>query len=306
AARRTARDLCSARSRSPARQALCRLPVAAETHPHPQEAGKTTAPQRLTPTMTNPRPLRIVFAGTPVFAALHLQALLDWGGGEVIGVYTQPDRPAGRGKQLAASPVKQLALAHSLPVFQPPSLRSAEAQAELKALGADLMVVVAYGLILPKTVLETPRLGCINVHASILPRWRGAAPIQRAIAAGDQETGITIMQMDEGLDTGAMLHVRTLPIEPTDTGGSLHDRLAELGAEALLESLEDLERRQAEAQPQDNAQATYARKLDKDEAWINWHMPATDIERLVRAFNPWPVAYTLDHGERVRIWSARV
>jgi len=183
------------------------------------------------------RPLRIVFAGTPEFAAAHLRALLAWRGGEVIAVYSQPDRPAGRGKKLAASPVKELALQHQLPVLQPQTLRNAEAQAELRALQADIMIVVAYGLILPAAVLETPRLGCINVHASILPRWRGAAPIQRAIEAGDGETGVTIMQMDVGLDTGAMLNIARCPIAADETAATLHDKLARIGAPALQSML---------------------------------------------------------------------
>jgi len=250
--------------------------------------------------------LKIIFAGTPEFAATSLQALIDQGKHQVIAVYSQPDRPAGRGQKLLPSPVKKVALEHQIPVYQPLSLKTPEAQEELKALGADLMVVAAYGLILPKAVLDTPRLGCINVHASLLPRWRGAAPIQRAIAAGDQETGITIMQMDVGLDTGAMLHKLRTEIQPDDTGGSLHDRLAELGAQALLESLENLTERQARAEPQDDSLATYAHKLDKDEARIDWRRPASEVARLVRAFNPWPVAFTEDQGERIRIWSAEV
>src|SRR5690606_14530589 len=239
------------------------------------------------------------------FAATSLQALLEQGHHQVIAVYTQPDRPAGRGRKLQPSPVKQLAEQHGLPVKQPLSLKDPEAQAELRALNADLMIVAAYGLILPEVVLDTPRLGCINVHASLLPRWRGAAPIQRAIAAGDAETGITIMQMDVGLDTGAMLHKLHTAIQPNDTGGSLHDRLAALGAQALLESLENLEHCQAQAEPQDDSLATYAHKLDKDEARIDWHRPATEIERMIRAFNPWPVAFTEDQGERVRIWAVQ-
>lgn len=249
--------------------------------------------------------LKIIFAGTPEFAAASLQALLDQGKHQVIAVYSQPDRPAGRGQKLLPSPVKKVALDHQIPVYQPLSLKTPEAQEELRALGADLMVVAAYGLILPKVVLDTPRLGCINVHASLLPRWRGAAPIQRAIAAGDAETGITIMQMDVGLDTGAMLHKLHTPIHGDDTGGSLHDRLATLGAQALLESLENLAHYQAQAEPQDDSLATYAHKLDKDEARIDWQRPAVEIERMIRAFNPWPVAFTEDQGERIRIWAAQ-
>ncbi len=251
-------------------------------------------------------PLKIVFAGTPEFAAASLQAIVEQTDHQVIAVYTQPDRPAGRGRKLQPSPVKQLAEQHGLPVKQPLSLKDPEAQAELRALDADLMIVAAYGLILPQVVLDMPRLGCINVHASVLPRWRGAAPIQRAIAAGDGETGITIMQMDLGLDTGAMLNVVTTPIAPTDTGGSLHDRLAVLGAQALLASLDDLPAQQSRATPQDDSLATYAHKLDKDEAWIDWRAPAADIERRIRAFNPWPVAFAVERDERIRLWQASV
>jgi len=249
-------------------------------------------------------PLRIVYAGTPEFAVPALQALID-SPHEVVAVYTQPDRPAGRGRKLRASPVKQLALAHDLPVEQPTSLRDEQAQAHLADLRPDLMVVAAYGLILPKAVLETPRLGCINIHASLLPRWRGAAPIQRAILAGDRETGVTIMQMDEGLDTGAMLLKRALPIAEDDTAASLHDRLAVLGAEALMEALPGIMDGSLEAIPQNEAEATYAAKLDKAEARIDWQQPAEHIARQVRAFNPWPVAQAELDGQPLRIWEAR-
>ncbi len=249
-------------------------------------------------------PLNIVFAGTPEFAAASLQALLD-AGYRVSAVYTQPDRPAGRGRKLTASPVKALALEHSLPVYQPPSLKDPQAQAELAALAPDLMIVAAYGLILPEAVLSTPRLGCINVHASLLPRWRGAAPIQRAILAGDAETGITIMQMDKGLDTGAMLHKAALPIAPDETGGTLHDKLAALGGEALLAALAKLQAGGLNPEPQNDAEANYAAKLDKAEAAIDWTRPAAAIERQVRAFNPWPVAQTTWDDKVVRVWSAR-
>ncbi|PQA42363.1 methionyl-tRNA formyltransferase [Amnimonas aquatica] len=249
--------------------------------------------------------LRIVFAGTPDFAAESLRALLQ-GHHDVIAVYTQPDRPAGRGRGLKASPVKELALVHDLPVFQPASLRDADAQAELAALKPDLMVVAAYGLILPQAVLDAPRLGCINVHASLLPRWRGAAPIQRAILAGDRETGITIMQMNAGLDTGAMLYKAPCPISQRDTGASLHDRLTLLGGDALLavvDALRDDEPLTAEAQ--DDAQATYAAKLSKEEALIDWQLPADQLDRRIRAFNAVPVAHTLLAGQPVRVWQAR-
>lgn len=248
--------------------------------------------------------LRIIFAGTPDFAAESLSALLQ-GQHDVVAVYTQPDRPAGRGRELKASPVKQLALAHDLPVRQPLSLKDADVQAELAAWDADLMVVAAYGLILPQRVLDTPRLGCINVHASLLPRWRGAAPIQRAILAGDRETGITIMQMDAGLDTGNMLYKATCPISASDTGASLHDRLALLGGDALLavaDALRDGETLAAEVQ--DAALATYAEKLSKEEALINWQLPAHDIARRTRAFNAVPVAHSTLAGQTVRIWLA--
>ncbi|MDO9176591.1 MAG: methionyl-tRNA formyltransferase, partial [Actinomycetota bacterium] len=248
-------------------------------------------------------PLRIVFAGTPDFARTSLAALLG-SRHEVIAVYTQPDRPAGRGQKLAMSPVKEAALAASIPVFQPQTLKTAEAQAELAALQPDLMVVVAYGLLLPKAVLDIPRLGCVNVHGSILPRWRGAAPVQRAIAAGDSESGVTIMQMDVGLDTGDMLHIVRTPIAADDTGGSLHDRLAVLGAQALVTVLDDFPRFLAARQKQDDALANYAHKLKKDEGAIDWTRSAHDIVDLVRAFDPWPVAQTTHRGEIMRIWCA--
>ncbi|HMW48205.1 MAG TPA: methionyl-tRNA formyltransferase, partial [Cellvibrionaceae bacterium] len=250
-----------------------------------------------------PAPLKIIFAGTPVFAALHLEALLG-SCHEVVAVYTQPDRPAGRGKQLQASPVKSLALQHQLPVCQVSSLKTPEAQAELAHWGADIMVVVAYGLLLPQAVLDTPRLGCINVHASLLPRWRGAAPIQRAIEAGDASTGITIMQMDAGLDTGPMLAITPCPILPTDTATDLHDRLGSLGPAALLSALDDLACGRAAPQAQPSEGVTYAHKLTKEEAAIDWTLDAQLIERRVRAFNPAPVAYFHLGQERVRVLGA--
>lgn len=251
-----------------------------------------------------PAPLKIIFAGTPVFAALHLQALLG-SCHQVVAVYTQPDRPAGRGKQLQASPVKSLALHHELPVVQVSSLKTAEAQAELAHWGADIMVVVAYGLLLPQAVLDTPRLGCINVHASLLPRWRGAAPIQRAIEAGDASTGITIMQMDAGLDTGPMLAITPCPILPTDTATDLHDRLGSLGPTALLAALDDLAQGKAAPQVQPSEGVTYAHKLTKEEAAIDWSLDAQLIQRRVRAFNPAPMAYFHLGQERVRVLSAQ-
>lgn len=250
-------------------------------------------------------PLRIIFAGTPDFAARHLQALLETEH-QVIAVYTQPDRPAGRGQQLQPSAVKQLALAHNIAVYQPKSLKKAAAQHELAALNADLMVVVAYGLILPQVVLDTPRLGCINVHGSLLPRWRGAAPIQRAIWAGDAQTGVTIMQMDAGLDTGAMLSTVSCDIDDTDTSASLYDKLAILGPKALLAALSDLPALQQQAQVQDDSKANYAEKLHKDEAQLDFNKSAAVLQREIRAFNPWPVSYiTLPQGS-VKVWQAHV
>lgn len=247
--------------------------------------------------------LRVIFAGTPDFAARHLQALLD-SQHEVVAVYSQPDRPAGRGKKLQASAVKQLALEHQIEVYQPQSLRNEEAQQQLSALNADVMIVVAYGLILPKVVLDTPKLGCLNVHGSILPRWRGAAPIQRAIWAGDEETGVTIMQMDEGLDTGDMLLKHSLPIQADDTSDSLYQKLAESGPRALLETLEKLPEIQAEKQ--DEALVTYAEKLSKAEAKIDWNTPAIQLERNIRAFNPWPVAFFEVEQQAVKVWQAEL
>ena len=254
--------------------------------------------------------LRIVFAGTPDFAARHLKELLDDGSHEVAAVYSQPDRPKGRGpkgrvRELAASPVKELALEHGLPVLQPSTLKDGDAQQQLAQLQADIMVVVAYGLLLPEEVLKTPRLGCINVHASLLPRWRGAAPVQRAIEAGDEYTGVTIMQMDAGLDTGDMLVRAATPISDLDTAASLHDKLAELGRTALLEALEQLAGGRARPQPQDESLANYAGKLNKREALLDWRLPAGEIHRRVRAFNPFPVACTDVAGQRVRIWAAQ-
>ncbi|MFQ2267476.1 methionyl-tRNA formyltransferase [Aeromonas hydrophila] len=249
--------------------------------------------------------LKLIFAGTPDFAARHLAALLS-SDHEVVAVYTQPDKPAGRGQKLTASPVKELALAHGLPVYQPASLRKEEAQAELAALGADLMVVVAYGLILPKAVLDTPRLGCINVHGSLLPRWRGAAPIQRSIWAGDAETGVTIMQMDVGLDTGAMIRKVSCPIAADETSASLYDKLAGLGPQALVDTVNAMAAGNTAAETQDDAQANYAEKLSKEEARIDWSMEAVAIERCIRAFNPWPISWFEVAGQTVKVWQAEV
>lgn len=253
--------------------------------------------------------LNIIFAGTPDFAAIHLQALLD-SEHNVAAVYTQPDKPAGRGKKLQSSPVKQLAEQHNIPVFQPKSLRNEQAQAELKALNADVMVVVAYGLILPKAVLDAPKYGCLNVHGSLLPRWRGAAPIQRAIWAGDAETGVTIMQMDVGLDTGDMLHKVACPIEPTETSATLYARLAELAPPALLDVLNGLTTGQFSPEKQQDDLANYAEKLTKDEAKLDWQLSAAQLERNIRAFNPAPIAFlTLNVNgteDRIKVYQANV
>jgi methionyl-tRNA formyltransferase len=247
--------------------------------------------------------MRIVFAGTPAFAVPSLEALLasDY---QVVAVYTQPDRPAGRGQRLKPCPIKEVALSHGLYVLQPTTLRTEQAIEEFSRLKPDLLVVVAYGLILPKSLLEIPPLGAINVHASLLPRWRGAAPIQRAILAGDRETGVTIMQMVEQLDAGPMLLQRSVPILPDETAGDLADRLARLGAEALLEALAAIDAGTLEPKPQDESQVTYAGKIAKEEARIDWSQPAWQLERMVRAFNPWPVAFTHFGDTLLRIWCA--
>ncbi len=245
--------------------------------------------------------MRLVFAGTPAFAAAALDALAD-AGHDIVLVLTQPDRPAGRGMKLAHSAVKQAALARGLPVSQPASLKTAEAQAELAALEPDVMVVAAYGLILPQAVLALPRHGCINIHASLLPRWRGAAPIQRAILAGDTQTGITIMQMDAGLDTGAMLTQTVVPIRQDDTAGSLHDTLAAVGAGAIVAALAQLDTLAPQAQ--DERLATYAAKLGKSEAQLDWTLPADVLARAVRAYDPVPGAWTLLDGVPLKVWAA--
>jgi methionyl-tRNA formyltransferase len=248
--------------------------------------------------------MRVVFAGTPEFSVPCLEACRA-SGAEVVAVYTQPDRPAGRGRKLAPSPVKQAALAAGIAVAQPETLKTAEAQAALAAYRPDLMVVVAYGLILPRKILATPLLGCWNVHASLLPRWRGAAPIQRAILAGDPETGVDLMQMEAGLDTGPVLLERRTPITREDTGGSLHDRLAALGAEALAEGLRRaLAGETLAATPQAAEGVVYAHKLDKAEARLDFTRPAIDLERQVRAFDPWPGSDAEVAGEPLRIWAA--
>ncbi len=249
--------------------------------------------------------LRIIFAGTPDFAARHLDALLS-SGHQVVGVFTQPDRPAGRGKKLMPSPVKVLAEEHGLPIFQPASLRPQENQHLVADLNADVMVVVAYGLILPKAVLDMPRLGCINVHGSLLPRWRGAAPIQRSLWAGDADTGVTIMQMDVGLDTGDMLYKLSCPITDEDTSATLYDKLAELGPKGLIDTLQQLADNRVQPEVQDEALVTYAEKLSKEEARLDWSLPAAQLERCIRAFNPWPMSWLEIDGQPVKVWQASV
>lgn len=256
--------------------------------------------------------MKIIFAGTPEFAAVALAALLTTEH-EIVAVYTQPDRKAGRGQKLSASAVKQLALTHNIPVYQPLHFKSSTAeglaaQAELAALGADVMVVAAYGLILPQVVLDTPKYACLNIHGSLLPRWRGAAPIQRAIATGDTETGVTIMKMAAGLDTGDMLYKTLSPISAEDTSASVHDSLAAQGAEAIvtvLASIETLQRYLDSREVQDEALTVYAHKLSKAEAKIDWSMDALQIDRNIRAFNPWPVAFIqLDTEHNLRVWNS--
>ena len=247
--------------------------------------------------------LRIIFAGTPDFSVPALEALID-SGHEVVAVYTQPDRPAGRGRKLKASPVKEVALKNNISIYQPESLKEKSEQEKIAQLKPDLMVVVAYGLLLPETVLSIPEFGCLNIHASILPRWRGAAPIQRAILEGDSESGISIMQMDIGLDTGDVLTIATCPIEKNETGGSLHDKLAMLGAQPLLDVLAQLKNGSVKPVKQKDNDACYAKKLSKEEALIDWNKPVTEIDRMIRAFNPWPVAFTTLDDKNMRIWSA--
>jgi len=246
-------------------------------------------------------PLRIAFAGTPEFALAALDALAA-SAHRIVGVWTQPDRPAGRGRKLTPSPVKQRALALALPVHQPESLKDAEAQQALHDAGPDVMVVVAYGLLLPSKVLAVPRHGCLNIHASLLPRWRGAAPIQRALLAGDAETGVAIMQMDKGLDTGDVLQEVRTPITPEDTAQTLHDRLAPMGAAALLDVLARLP--EAPRRKQAETGVTYAHKLSKEEARLDWSRSANELARAVRAYDPWPVAYGLQGGAPLKVWRA--
>jgi methionyl-tRNA formyltransferase len=248
--------------------------------------------------------VRVIFAGTPDFAATHLQAILEDDRYQLVAIYTQPDRPAGRGKKITQSPVKKLALANDIQLEQPASLTDIKTQETIARLEADVLIVVAYGLILPQAVLDIPRLGCINVHGSLLPKWRGAAPIQRAIEAGDRETGVTVMQMDVGLDTGPMLTTSQCTIDDKETSASLYSKLAVLGAQALINTLEKMRSGTAVGIAQDSTQSSYADKIAKQESLIDWSASVTEIERRVRAFNPFPAAYSLVNGQRIKIWLA--
>ena len=248
--------------------------------------------------------MRVIFAGTPDFAATHLQAILDDDRYQLVAIYTQPDRPAGRGKKITQSPVKKLALANDIQLEQPASLTDIKTQETIARLEADVLIVVAYGLILPRAVLDIPRLGCINVHGSILPKWRGAAPIQRAIEAGDRESGVTVMQMDVGLDTGPMLTICRCAIDDKETSASLYPKLAVLGAQALINTLEKMRSGTAVGIAQDSTQSSYADKIAKQESLIDWSASVTEIERRIRAFNPFPAAYSLVNGQRIKIWLA--
>lgn len=247
--------------------------------------------------------MNVIFAGTPAFAVPTLEHLLA-SAHDVVAVYTQPDRPAGRGRKLTPSPVKQYALQHAIAVEQPLNFKADSALATLKQYQAEVMIVVAYGLLLPESVLHAFQYGCINVHASLLPRWRGAAPIQRAIIAGDEQTGISIMQMDKGLDTGAVFSTQTCPITAEETATSLHDKLSAMGAPLLVDTLNGIANKTLSATPQNNDQACYAKKLEKTEAKINWHDSAQQIHRYIRGFNPWPVAFCHYQNQVVRIWQA--
>ena len=248
--------------------------------------------------------MRVIFAGTPDFAATHLQAILEDDRYQLVAIYTQPDRPAGRGKKITQSPVKKLALANDIQLEQPASLTDIKTQETIARLEADVLIVVAYGLILPQAVLDIPRLGCINVHGSLLPKWRGAAPIQRAIEAGDRETGVTVMQMDVGLDTGPMLTTSLCTIDDKETSASLYPKLAVLGAQALINTLEKMRSGTAVGIAQDSTQSSYADKIAKQESLIDWSASVTEIERRIRAFNPFPAAYSLVNGQRIKIWLA--
>ena len=258
--------------------------------------------------MSQTLPLRIIFAGTPEFAATHLRGLLgspDFQH-EIVAVYSQPDRPSGRGKKLKPSPVKQVALDNSIPILQPANFKNPDDQQELASFNADLMIVVAYGLLLPPVILSAPKYGCINVHASLLPKWRGAAPIQRAVEAGDVETGITIMQMDAGLDTGDMLMKVHCPITATDTGGTIHDTLAKIGLPALIQTVDLIAKNASHPIKQDDALSCYAAKISKGDPVIDWQQPVDKIANKIRAFNPFPIAYTSLNGERIKIWQAAI
>lgn len=248
--------------------------------------------------------MRIIFAGTPEFAVPALQRLCD-GDHQVVAVYTQPDRPAGRGQQLQMSPVKQLAVQQNIPVFQPDNLKSADQQAALKDLAPDLMVVAAYGLLLPQAVLDIPRIGCLNIHASLLPRWRGASPIQQAILHGDEQSGVTLMKMALQLDAGDMIAKTAINISSRWSAGDLHDHLSTLGAELLADNLDVIEERWSNAEPQDETLVTYAAKLEKKQAEIDWNKSAIQLDREVRAYNPWPVSFSASNGATVRIWKAK-
>ena len=249
--------------------------------------------------------MRIIFAGTPEFAVPTLEMLLA-SEHEICAVYTQPDRPAGRGRKLQASPVKTLALKAGIPVYQPTSMKSEDVLRDLTSLNPDLIVVVAYGMILPQAVLDIPKLGCINVHASLLPRWRGAAPIQRAILAGDEKTGVTIMRVSLKLDAGDMLHKKAIAIGSRDSAATLHDKLAALGAQGLKEALPGIEKGTWKAEKQDESQVTYAAKLEKGEARLDWSLSAVELDRIIRGLCPWPVAETLFQGQTLRVWRAEI
>jgi methionyl-tRNA formyltransferase len=249
--------------------------------------------------------MKIIFSGTPDFAVPALQMLID-SKHELCAVYTQPDRPSGRGRKLTPSPIKKLALEASIPVFQPESLKTEEDIKQLASLNADLMVVVAYGLLLPQAVLDAPKHGCINIHGSLLPRWRGAAPIHRAIMAGDEETGVTIMQVVKKLDAGDMLHKERCPIEASNGSSDLHDKLAELGAIGLQKVLAQIEQGSLVAERQDEALMTYASKVEKSEAILDWDLSATELDRKIRGLNSWPVAQTIFQGKVLRIWRAAI
>lgn len=249
--------------------------------------------------------LKIIFAGTPEFAKVALQELIKHTEFEIVAVYTQPDRPSGRGLKLTASPVKELALQQQIPVYQPVTLKDDNEQEALKNFNADVMVVAAYGMLLPEAVLNIPRYGCINIHPSLLPRWRGAAPIQRTIFAGDKMTGVTIMQMDKGLDTGPMLLQHQYALAEDETSQTLHDKMAQMGAHSLVETLHLLRQNKLTPVIQNNELATYAAKITKEEACIDWTQAAIEIENKIRAFNPWPVAYTKWQEQNLRIWLAK-